>query len=228
MTWAGAEACRIKGHIATMPPLRTAQMTSGNAGFPVVKLVDEPAEAVRTWQDAKWAVVRPAIVEMNTDGNHAGENLVGRLHLPDTGLLRPPHKPSNVAALFNGNHVVLMPKERPVRIRNFVEEDRPNGEGTFAENGRGKLPHARLYGQLFHGRANPQQVSHAVHAPLSPHLLALWQLSDGPTKAFDLVVGKNVLTDEIPVAVKSRRIVRGVELHHAGYHGCGEIGLTLT
>lgn len=148
---------------------------------------------------------------MNPHRDYVSQDLGGRLHLPDAGLSRPRHETGNVATFRDGNDLVLMPGQRPIRVGHFIEEDRPHGEGVFAEEGRRKLLHVWLDRQGAHGREYRQQVPHAVDAPLVSNLFAVGELGDHLTETFRLIAGDDVVVDKLSVASKRRPVSDGVE-----------------
>src|SRR5262249_29252571 len=82
----------------------------GHARFPLVELVIEPAVAVRAGKHAERTIRGPAVIQVDTDGDHAAEDLGRRLNLPDARLVRPAGESGQIEPAVHSDHVVLMPE----------------------------------------------------------------------------------------------------------------------
>ena len=64
------------------------------------------------------------------------------MHMRNAVLHGPAEEPVNIDSTGDGDRSVLMPWNLPVGVRNLVEEQRANGEGTLTQ---------RRVGQAFDG-----------------------------------------------------------------------------
>ena len=84
--------------------------------------------AMRAGDHAQRAVFLAASVKMEANGEHMLQHLGGWLHMEDAGLGGPWAEAGYLEALLYRDGDVLVPRDFPVRVRNFVEEDAADGK----------------------------------------------------------------------------------------------------
>jgi len=110
----------------------------GVGGFSLllgVALGADASEEVRSWEDAQRAVLRGAVVEVDSHGEHLRQHRGGGLGVDDACLHGPRPEAGDLAPLADRDDEVLVPCDLPVRRGRLVEEDPPHGDAGRAKHG---------------------------------------------------------------------------------------------
>lgn len=75
---------------------------------------------------------------MHAQSHHSCEKIKGRSDMHHAALHRPRTKARSLPLLPHTDRSVLMPRKRPVVLRQFVKKDCPHGSCTSSKNLRGK------------------------------------------------------------------------------------------
>lgn len=152
-----------------------------------------------------------AIVEVDADGDHAGEDFGGGLHLPDTGLVDPGDEAGEIALFGDGDDAVLMPAEIPVGLGNFVEEDGACGEGVVAENGSDELAGSFRGGECADFGRIFEEVADAVDVLFPTDGFAIGDGFNGGLECFDQVEREDAFGEGIAMSVEVVGVIVLVE-----------------
>ena len=89
----------------------------------------QAAEPVRTGDHTERTVRFVDGVKVQADGNHLSQNVDRGLNMVNAVLDGPGAKARDVAALADGNGEILVPRDKPIGGRRFVEENGADGAG---------------------------------------------------------------------------------------------------
>ena len=93
-----------------------------SARQPVDLITRQATVTMRAWHHAKRAVVLGTVVEVETKGDDAFENIGGRLDVDDTRFYAPRSESRRVDPFADANRQVLVPWDLPIRFGDFIEE----------------------------------------------------------------------------------------------------------
>lgn len=81
----------------------------------------EPLMSMRPRQNLQRAVLRKAIIEMQSNGQDLRHQFCWRLYALNSGLLSPGMKPRHVMSSLNSNRKILVPEHAPVGTFCFID-----------------------------------------------------------------------------------------------------------
>lgn len=137
---------RIDPHIADLGIASGMAETASNIARVPCRNSSKP---MRPRYNEQRRILAAAVVKMRADRNHAGQNVERRLDMNESGLCGPWTETGNITSCAHGDGAILVPRNRPVDLRGLIEDNRPHGMGTLAQERRRKPPNYTVRTESF-------------------------------------------------------------------------------
>lgn len=139
-----------------------------------------------TRHDAQGTICHIAVIEMQSDGNHALHDGGGWLNVNNTGLSRPRSKAEDVVPLSDGNRQILMERNFPIGGIRLVKERCSHCVARIADDSARERLDPTILAEAAN-RWNINEVAYSKHLTVSAQLVTTSGRIAGISESLDLV-----------------------------------------